>query len=283
MPSPFPGMDPYLERRDLWPDFHGSFALEIRNELNRILPSRYLARTEYRFELDIYSDDEPIISRQIVADVGVAHDVSRADASRSAVVELPRRELSQEIEIFEEVEHVRRAFVEIRESAKPHRLITIIEIVSPSNKRPGRDRAKYLTRRREILDGDANFVEIDLLRTGDRVFSEGRVAESIASLEGKPHYLVLISRSWRRDVDRVGYSVDPIGIRAMLPCIAIPLRRDEEETPLDLQYVFQRAYDTGPYLRGEVDYAEPPDPPLEEIDAAWAKALLKSQADNGST
>jgi hypothetical protein len=276
MPSPFPGMDPYLERRDLWPDFHSSLAVEIRNELNRILPSRYLARTEYRFELDIYEDDEPMSRRQIVADVGIARDESRTSvARRSTLVELPRRELSEEIEIFEEVERIRRAFVEIHESAKPHRLITVVEIVSPSNKRPGSDRASYLARRREILAGDANFVEIDLLRSGDRVFSESRVAESLASLVSNAHYLVLISRSWRRSADRFGFSIVPIGIRDILPCIAIPLRSDEEETPLGLQYVFQRVYDTGPYLRGEVDYAAPPDPPLEEIDAAWANALLK--------
>ena len=36
-------------------------------------------------------------------------------------------------------------FVEIHESAKPHRLITVVEIISPSNKRPGGDRGSYLS------------------------------------------------------------------------------------------------------------------------------------------
>jgi hypothetical protein len=56
----------------------------------------------------------------------------------------------------------------------------------------------------------------------------------------------------------------------------VPLKEGEEEIPLDLQYVFDRAYDTGPYRRGAVDYAGPvPAPALDEPDAAWAAELTR--------
>ena len=53
MPSPFPGMDPYLEAPSIWPDFHHKLAAELSTELNGSLPSPYYARLEMRQELGI--------------------------------------------------------------------------------------------------------------------------------------------------------------------------------------------------------------------------------------
>lgn len=100
MPSPFPGMDPYLEASDIWPDFHDALAAQIRGELNRTLPAPYYARLEMRPEIGVIGDDS---RRRIVPDI-------------------------------------RHHFVEIRDSQRAHALVTVIEIVSPSNKRPGVDR-----------------------------------------------------------------------------------------------------------------------------------------------
>src|SRR5688500_12437353 len=44
MPSPFPGMDPYLEDPIGWPDIHQGFITTMRAELNRVLPPQYRAR-----------------------------------------------------------------------------------------------------------------------------------------------------------------------------------------------------------------------------------------------
>ena len=38
MPSPFPGMDPYIEECGLWEDFHGSLIHEIKITLARAAP-----------------------------------------------------------------------------------------------------------------------------------------------------------------------------------------------------------------------------------------------------
>jgi hypothetical protein len=65
-------------------------------------------------------------------------------------------------------------------------------------------------------------------------------------------------------------------LRQMLPCIGVPLREGEPETPLDLQYVMNRVYDTGPYRRGAVDYSRPAVPPLSAADARWAEEVLRS-------
>ncbi len=57
MPSPFPGMDPYLETPDLWPDVHHELISQIRQVLNPALRPRYVARVELR--LYVSDDDDP--------------------------------------------------------------------------------------------------------------------------------------------------------------------------------------------------------------------------------
>jgi hypothetical protein len=95
-------------------------------------------------------------------------------------------------------------------------------------------------------------------------------------LKPPPDYLVVLSRSWQRFEDQRRCFARPWSVREMLPCIPIPLREGETEVPLDLQYVFNRAYDGGPYRRGAVDYSRPPRPPLTDEDAAWAEDLLRA-------
>src|SRR5262249_34097765 len=96
----------------------------------------------------------------------------------------------------------------------------------------------------------------------------------IEHLKPKPTYNVLVNRAWRRGAGVITCQVFPIGLREPLPCIAVPLKEGEPEVLLDLQDIFDRAYDTGPYRRGAVDYAGPvPAPALDEQDAAWAAEL----------
>jgi hypothetical protein len=89
-------------------------------------------------------------------------------------------------------------------------------------------------------------------------------------------YLVLVNKAWRRVPGVTAYQVFPIGLREWLPCIPVPLKETEAEVTLDLQFAFNRAYDTGPYRRGAVNYAgDPAEPPLGEKDAAWAAELTR--------
>jgi hypothetical protein len=178
-------------------------------------------------------------------------------------------------------EPIRHLFVEIRDSTRGHRVITMIEILSPSNKRPGPDREAYAARRREVLESDASLIELDLIRGGRRVLTDVGLAEMIEHREPKPTYVVLVNRAWRRG-GAILYDVYPFGLREPLPCIAVPLR-EGEEVPLDLQDIFDRAYDGGPYRRGAVDYAGPvPGPALEEADAAWVTELTHPWREAGT-
>jgi hypothetical protein len=277
-------MDPYLEAFDIWPDLHDALAGEIRNELNQSLPSPYYARLEMRPELGIVEDRG--VRQRIVPDVVVvrpALPLSEPESGGVGVLTRSRREVSKFIDFQTYSERVRHHFVEIRDSSRGHKLITLIEILSPSNKRPGPDREAYERKQSEVLQSDANLIEIDLLRGGRRVLSDLSLAGMIAGLEPAADYLVLVNRAWRRLGEGSDYQVFPVGLREWLPCIPVPLKQGEVEVLLDLQLVFNRAYDGGPYRRGAVDYAGAvPEPALGDEDAAWAGDLTRGWLEAGA-
>jgi hypothetical protein len=248
MPSPFRGMNPYLETPDIWPDFHGALAAQLRADLNGLLPAPCYARLEVRSEIGAVEPDET--ANRIVSDVTVS---VRVDPTR-------------------------HSFVEIRDPSQGHQLITLIEIVSPSNKRPGADRRAYLQKQREVLDSNASLIELDLLRSGDRLLPYPDLDEAIGQWEPAADYLVLVNRAWRRVGAAMDYDLFPIRFAEPLPCILVPLREGQEEVRLDLQQAFDHAYDAGPYRRGAVNYAAPPVPPLEGEAAARAEAMLRDPA-----
>ena len=272
MPSPFPGMDPYLEALDIWPDLHDALAGEIRNELNQALPAPYYARLEMRPEVGIVEEEG--IRQRIVPDIVVVrhpYPPREPDGGGTAVLTQARREISRWIEYAIPTDPIRHHFVEIRDSLRGHKLITLIEILSPSNKRAGPDHEAYESKQREVLESDASLIELDLLRGGRRILPVPVLDAMIRNLKPPPTYLVLVNRAWRRSRGLAAYQVFPVGLREWLPCIPVPLKQDEDDVLLDLQMVFNRAYDTGPYRRGAVDYSAPPPPPaLGDEDAAWA-------------
>src|SRR5438105_8209664 len=95
MSSPFPGMDPYLEAPDIWPDFHDAFAGEIRGALNQSLPLPYYARLEMRPEIGIVEDEG--YERRIVPDVAVVR--SPVGEGGVAIVEGSRTTISPSFEV----------------------------------------------------------------------------------------------------------------------------------------------------------------------------------------
>lgn len=230
MPSPFPGMDPYLEAPGIWPDLHERLANEISRSLNQELPAPYYAKLEVRLETGIVEEGE-----------------------------------------------ARHQFVEIRDGTRNHKLVALIEIASPSNKRPGDDRAAYQRKQAEVLASDASLIELDLLRSGQRLLPAAKLAEYVAEVHPRPDYLVTVSPAWLRAGEGLGYHLYPVGLRDPLPCLPVPLREGDAEVLLDLQYAFNQAYDGGPYRRGAVDYAEPAEPPLSDKDTTWARRLLRQQ------
>jgi hypothetical protein len=161
-----------------------------------------------------------------------------------------RLEMWSEVGVVEDNRVTHR--IGIRDPSRGHQLVTLIEIVSPSNKRPGADRRAYLQKQREVLDSNASLIELDLLRSGDRLLPYPDLDEAIGRLTPAPDYLVLVNRAWRRIGAAMDYDLYPIPFAERLPVIAVPLREGQAEVPLDLQLAFDRAYDAGPYRRGAV-------------------------------
>jgi hypothetical protein len=254
MPSPFPGMDPYLEG-ELWTNFHTQFAVAIAQELNPRLAPHYVAVTE-KYQNSIGPEEIAIATDGdfMAPDVSVSEVLTQPAASQAtAVLSAPLR---IETVISIPVPHV---WIKILDR-KRRRLVTAIEFLSPVNKR-GQGRVKYLRKRRRLLLSQAHLMEIDLLRKGKRV----PMAEPLPS---DPYFVFL-----RRVAQRPALDVWPIAIDQPLPKLPVPLLPADDEQDLDLQKVFDRVYDCGSmeYL---IDYQEDPDVPLNAEQATWADSLL---------
>lgn len=274
MPSPFPGMDPYLESPDIWPDLDDRLAGQISTDLNRTLPRPYYARLEMRPEVGIVGL-EP--TRRIVPDVAVARTRRPAPGNREggvAVLATPRGDISTSVRMRIPSESLRHHFVEVRDASRRHALITLIEIVSPANKLRGPDRRAYETKQQEIFDSETSLIELDLLRAGEPIVGGAPLAEFAAQLDPPPDYLAVVNRAWQRGAE-LDFQVFPIRLEDSLPCIPVPLRKEETEVPLDLQYAFDQAYDSGPYARGAVDYGLPPVPPVAPERRQWLAECLQ--------
>jgi hypothetical protein len=164
-------------------------------------------------------------------------------------------------------------FVEIRDSQRNHKSVTLIEIASPSNKLPGPDRRAYEAKQIEVLSSDANLIEIDLLRGGQRLLPYPELEAAVYDLA--PDYLVLLNRSALREGYWMDFSLYPVAPREPLPCILILLAGNDPDVLLDLQVTFNRSYRDGPYTR-VVDQPVEPDPPLRAEDTAWADQRLRA-------
>lgn len=257
MPSPFPGMDPYLEDPRLWPGVHARLLTAVCDQFQPILrPGGYFADIGEREWLTT-------VDRQAMPDVAVLHKPRREQPATSAVATLePDEPLVLHAAEFE----MRETFIEVFD-AQGHRLVTSIEVVSPANKSNAEGRALYLKKQGELAAAGVNLVEIDLLREGPHVL---RVPRSLVEAVKPWDYLVSVWRAPGKD-----YEVYPTRLRDRLPRIRVPLRTGDADAVLDLQAAFAHAYDTGPYP-DRVDYNAEPTPPLSAEDQAWASDLRRN-------
>lgn len=264
-PSPFPGMDPFLESH--WGEVHHSLIQYSRDALQAGLPDDLLARVEER----VFVESDDVRIRGFVPDSniveshpgesaggGVTVAGGVAVANGIAVAE-PQYFLCEEDETVE-------SYIEIREG-DGGRVVTVIEFLSPSNKAGGEGTESYLRKQRQLLASKSSLVEIDLVRAGRRVLAFPRF-HLPQECQGK--YLACIRRRWQPGVREL-YS---FSLRQRLPALAIPLRSHEPPLPLDLQAIVDQAYRNGRYDR--LNYRAEPQPPLPEEDARWADELLKA-------
>lgn len=168
------------------------------------------------------------------------------------------------IELPDELETQR--FIEIREVSTEARLVTAIEVLSPTNKEPGDGQEQYLRKQQELRQAGVSLVEIVLLRDGDWV-----VAVPVDALELKVRtpYRVVVRRGWRR-LQAEYYA---ISLSDRLPKIRVPLRPTDSDVPLDLQGLLDQCYENGGY--DDIDYARSPEPRLPPAMARWAAQLLR--------
>ncbi len=227
--NPFPGMNPYLEHPDIWPDFHFSLVAGLATALGPRLPHNYRIDLQRRVEVE-----EPSAGGSSVAETAsvVAAPTDEAVAVR---VRMPR-EVS--------VSWLRVETVPERE------LVTIVEVLSPTNKRPGEGRRRYIRKREAIVAGLVNLVEIDLLRRWEPMHLETPPPAS--------DYRILVCRS----LESPGAWLYPFTVRQHIPKFTLPLRSDDEAPApeVDLGPIINALHHTARY--GQVArYQEPPPEP----------------------
>lgn len=261
MPSPFPGMDPYLEG-DFWTSFHLELAVDIARHLNPKLLPKYTAHPNRRWVTTVIEGTD-ITSADIVPDVSVRKP--RPDASASTATLIPPAPLSLPTALPVKLPY---DWVEIRD-VQEHQLVTSIELLSPANKR-GDGRAEYIAKRERILASSAHLIEIDLHRSGQRVPIIGEL----------PHapYFVFLARADRRLVTDIW----PIYLTDRLPQVPVPLRSPDPDVALELQACFDGAYDQGAYY-ATLDYRREPPVRLQAHERTFvAKRLAAWTAGQGT-
>lgn len=261
MPSPFPGMDPYIEDAEVWGDFHSDLAAEIRANLNKQLQPRYIARIIPRVTYELVEIAE---RRNVRPDVGVWQRQPPSGGMATTITSMPTASVESSIEMEMPF---RLSSVEIRE-VNTFQLVTAIEILSPVNKRPGQDAyEEYQRKRRELLRSQAHLLEIDLLRVGTRPPLQQPVPPA-------PYYVVLSRANKRPRVE-----VWPIQLWDSLPCLPVPLLEPDPDAVLDLGAMTAAVYERGAYA-GFIEYQKSPPPPVfEQADQVWIDRQLKEYRD----
>jgi hypothetical protein len=255
----FPGMDPYLEEPTYWVGVHDTLAVYIRDVLQPMLLPRYVASLEERVYIQGPSEhgigpDVWIRRQQPVAQTG------------EASVGLIEAEAPVDLEFLDPEMH--ESFVNILDRRDGERVVTVIEILSPSNKYAGVGRDEYLRKQREIRASQANLVEIDLLRAGPHAVA---VPGELAHSHGDFDYICCLNRAESRQ--RFGCYFRTV--RQPLPVIGIPLANGDADVRIDVQAIVAHAYESGGY-RYRLRYDQPCRPPLDPEDQAWADGLIRA-------
>ena len=264
MPSPFPGMDPYLEAPNIWPDVHLEMIRDIRTALNpRLLPD-YAVRVETRVYV---SHEDDLARRTFAPDVTVEMP---SKLKRSGKVKVAAGLSIDEPLIIPYVVDptIEEAYLEIKHR-KTNVLVTVIEVLSPTNKLPGAGRDAYLTKQKDVWNSTVHLVEIDLLRGGEHTVL---VPEWMVRDRRDYDYLVSVNRATNV---RRRYETYPRSLRERLPRIGIPLAEGDRDVVLDVQAVVAQTYDAGSY-QARLHYDQPCIPPLREADQAWANDLIRT-------
>ena len=251
--NPFPGMNPYLEQSRFWPGLHNDLIVQIRTRIGPQLPPQYRLEINERYELDVTWPVDDVASRDIIPDLSVTTERANRDAG---VVAEPSGGV-----LVATPAPVRVAYLEVRR-APDDQVVTVVEILSPSNKVAGTGRSDYIRKREDILASQVNLVEIDLLRGG----------EPMPLMTPAPpcHYRILVSRErWRPTA-----SLFPFMVSDAIPRFPLPLLPGDAEVEADIGPLLDAIHHTARYNLA-IDYdREPPMPALDAQHAEWISERL---------
>ncbi|NJL48188.1 MAG: DUF4058 family protein [Leptolyngbyaceae cyanobacterium SM2_5_2] len=250
MPFSFPGMNPYLERPDLWIEVHAWLIVELARTLNSVLQPKYRAAVEQRVYTDLLLVGIPDVSVAYTKPAKQPEKVSTTTLNQPIKVTLPMPE------------EVRETYLEIRQ-IDTGRVVTVIEVLSPKNKRAGEGRNQYNAKRLKVLESLSHLVKIDLLRAETPLPMSGQVQSD---------YRILVSRAQNHPEAEL-YA---FGLREPIPLFPLPLQAGDEEPIINLNLILQDVY-IAAALDLVIDYTQQPKPALEEDDFRWMKTLLPGQ------
>jgi hypothetical protein len=258
MKSPFPGMDPYLERH--WRDVHQRLCVYACDALQTQIRPGLLARIDERL---IVETGEGAAPRSIYPDVRVFERHSKrpagSDPGGVAVAEPLLIKIGNE--------KATEGFIRIIDPASGGTLVTVIEFLSTANKQ-AHGREQYLKKQEEIESAEVSLVEIDLLRAGGWVL---QVPIYHVPPDYHMPYRACVRRGWKWDE----FEFYHLPFEQRLPKISIPLRENDADAFLDLQALIDQVYRSGGY--DEIDYSVPPIPPLEGASADWARDVISKR------
>ncbi len=253
MRSPFPGMNPYLEQPELWHQVHNRLIIAIADALTPQIVPKYRVSIEERVYTSV--DDNLLVG---IADVAVTRRTSELMSTGNTAVKQAEPTKVQ-VPIPEEVTE---RFLEVK-STQTGELVTVIEVLSPKNKRSQEGRKAYETKRQKIFASSTNLIEIDLLRIG-------KPMPILGSVEGD--YRILVSRGYRRP----NADIYMFTIRDTIPAFPVPLKKDDVEPLVDLQQLLHEVYERARFDL-VIDYSQLPLPPLSAEDTAWIREILGGQ------
>ena len=253
MPSPFPGMDPYLERPSAWPGHHTDLLVEFERQLRPILLPNYDAVKEQT----IYLHEPSAAARVREADAAVALRNAGGLSGSAATATATRPDAR--VTYSTEIEQTRHRYLEIR-TIDGDRVVTVIELLSPANK--DRHRDEYLKKRKEIIDAGVHLLQVDLLRAGRRLLP------SEAEHPAHDYDAMLVRAGGRPPEAELWYWT----VRDPLPRLPVPLGEGDGDVVLDLRAALDAAYDAGLYARRL--YGRSVEPPLSGDDAGWSAGVL---------
>jgi hypothetical protein len=267
MKSPFPGMDPYIEACGRWAGFHGHLIEAVYQSIAEVLPAGYSVDTAERTYV-VLMETEGKKERLANPDVTVTQPKAgkKSSKKKGGVAVAEPHEATEPVRMQAFIaEEFKERFIEIYAEEEERVLVTCIEVLSPTNKRPkSKGWRQYERKRRALLLGEANFIEIDLLRGGHKM-------PMLDTWPNSP-YTLLVCRA----VDAPDCRVWPASFRHRLPVIPVPLAEPDPDLSLDLQPLIDGIYALGRYHEW-LDYTRQLTPTLSDTDAAWVKTLLKDR------